>query len=224
MDKDKRKKIFNRLVFDIFSIQPQEDGLLEGIDVLVSRLSPVIHNLSAVRLYSNIFDIVLTLLESHQKDITAEDVINFWSGNTIYEEPELSKVQKEVMEIYHILKGGEDGHEDLFASVLLEYGFPIYEKYLIYKRYDTTGEILHHYCKRNSEKGVAKKNENYNKLKEYAQRLFNEKKAENPRYSRYKFAKNNWKKIRNYAKDNNIIWTATDKELSVRKMLKDKKS
>ena len=208
------RELYISLILNILDIQCSKED--REVNVINNFEDKIIYHSSARELFVDIFCITVSMLEKKKCDISEDGIIKFWKGEISYKDKELIFVQNRIKSIYMTLKDKENYDNFTVEYDLLDSGFPIYKQYLNYLK----GNVLEIERKKISKMGVDAKQKGYNEIKKYAKKLYMQKKKEDPKYSKYKFAKNNWQKVEKFAKENNLKWNATDKELSITRMLK----
>ena len=222
MKRQEIREIYELLITDAYNLN-QDYFILDPSEYFYNLTGFGADNYATSSLFINLINISVFLLEKEEKNLTIKTVVDFWKGNKVYPNKELTVLQQKLHNIYTGLQNNKDGL--YLAFLVFSNGFDICIKHLKYTDAELAKQILQERQLEISNAGVKAKNDKHERLKKYTKDLFEQQKNLNKKLTINHFAnkEENIKKLQEYAKEIAYNWCNSDYSLSIRRMLYKKK-
>ena len=222
MKRQEIREIYELLLTDAYNLN-QDYFILDPSEYFYNLTGCGADNYATSSLFINLINISVFLLEKEEKNLTIKTVVDFWKGNKVYPNKELTVLQQKLLNIYTGFQNCKDGL--YLAFFVFANGFDICMKHLKYTDAELAKKILQERQQEISQAGVKAKNHKHDLLKEHAKDLFEQQQRLNQKLTKNAFAnkEDNIKKLQEYAKEINYKWENSDLSLSIRRMLYPKK-
>lgn len=222
MKRQEIREIYELLITNAYNLN-QDYFILDPSEYFYNLTGMGTDNNATSSLFINLINISVFLLEKEEKNLTIKIVVDFWKGNKVYQNKELTVLQQKLHNIYTGLQNSKDGL--YLAFLVFSNGFDICIKHLKYTDAELAKKILQERQQEISQAGVKAKNNKHEMLKEYAKDLFEQQHSLNKKLKINAFANKaeNIKKLQEYAKEIEYNWCNSNYSLSIRRMLYSKK-
>lgn len=222
MKKQEIREIYELLITEAYNLN-QDYFILDPSEYFYNLTGCGADNYATSSLFINLINISVFLLEKEEKNLTIKTVVDFWKGNKVYPNKELTVLQQKLLNIYTGFQNNKDGL--YLAFLVFSNGFDICIKHLKYADAELAKQILHERQQEISKAGVKAKNNKHEMLKKYAKDLFEQQHSLNKKLTINNFAnkEENIIELQEYAKTIEYNWCNSDYSLSIRRMLYSKR-